>query len=289
MQWEQLTSRALAEAARETGVCLIGMGVVERHGEHLPLGTDYLNVHRIACLAAEREPAVVFPPIYFGQIYEARCFPGTVTLRPSLLLDLIQSVFDEIGRNGFRKIIVCNGHGGNTATLQFAAQMINRDAHIFTCVDTGETSDVDLAELCDTDNDVHAGEIETATSLAIRPDLVDMDAAEAFVPSFSSRYLDFTTKRSVEWYARTSKISASGVLGDPTLATAEKGDRIWRVMVANLVEQHGNAANQIGWKPRVLEKLHDVRVFVSHLRDLAVLLLRHLLEVVVLDEVHDFF
>jgi creatinine amidohydrolase len=122
MQWEHLTSADFAQVVRDTGVCVIAMGVVEKHGEHLPLGTDFLNAHRIACLAAEREPAVVFPPFYFGQIYEARCFPGTVTIRPTLLIELIQGVFDEIGRNGFSKIVVFNGHGGNTHLLRFLAQ-----------------------------------------------------------------------------------------------------------------------------------------------------------------------
>jgi creatinine amidohydrolase/Fe(II)-dependent formamide hydrolase-like protein len=114
--------------------------------------------------------------------------------------------------------------------------MINRDAHIFTSVDTGETSDVDLAALCDTPNDVHAGEIETSTSLATRPHLVHMDQAKKFVPKFSSQYLDFSTKRSVEWFARTLRISTNGVLGDPTKATREKGEKMWEVMIRNLVE-----------------------------------------------------
>jgi creatinine amidohydrolase/Fe(II)-dependent formamide hydrolase-like protein len=56
-------------------------------------------------MAAELEPAVVFLPFYFGQIYEARCFPGAVTLRLTLLIELIQGVLDEIGRNGFQKIV----------------------------------------------------------------------------------------------------------------------------------------------------------------------------------------
>ena len=103
-------------------MCIIAFGVVEEHSEHLPLGTDFLNGHKIACLAAEREPAVVFPPFYFGQIYEARRFPGTITLKPTLLMEVIQSVLDEIGRNGFRKIILLNAHGGNTAWLAFLAQ-----------------------------------------------------------------------------------------------------------------------------------------------------------------------
>jgi creatinine amidohydrolase/Fe(II)-dependent formamide hydrolase-like protein len=102
-------------------------------------------------------------------------------------------------------------------------------------VDTGETSDVDVSRLAGTPNDVHAGEIETSTTLAIRPELVRMDRAERSVPEFSSRYLDFTSKRSVGWYAHTQKISTSGVMGDPTRASAEKGERIWETMIAHLV------------------------------------------------------
>ena len=66
---------------------------------------------------------MVFPPFYFGQIYEARCFPGALTLRPALLLELLQAVLDEIGRNGFRKIILVNAHGGNAHLLPFLAQI----------------------------------------------------------------------------------------------------------------------------------------------------------------------
>jgi len=122
MQWELMTSKELSEASKKVGVCVIAMGVLEKHSEHLALGTDYLVAHRVACLAAEKEPAVVFPPFYFGQIYEARCFPGALTIKPTLLMELIQAVFDEIGRNGFKKIIVQNGHGGNTYLLNFLAQ-----------------------------------------------------------------------------------------------------------------------------------------------------------------------
>ena len=122
MQWEHLTTPDFADAVRDTGVCVIAMGVIEKHGDHLPLGTDFLNAHRIACLAAEKEPAVVFPPWYFGQIYGASCYPGTVNLKPSLLLELIQGVLDEIGRNSFRKIVMFSGHGGNPDLLNFLAR-----------------------------------------------------------------------------------------------------------------------------------------------------------------------
>ena len=122
MQWENLTSTDFARAVQDTGVCILALGVLERHSEHLPLGTDMLNSHAVACLAAQAEPAVVFPQFYFGQIYEARCFPGTLTLRPTLLIELLQGVLAEIARNGFKKIILFNGHGGNNAMLRFLAQ-----------------------------------------------------------------------------------------------------------------------------------------------------------------------
>ena len=124
---------------------------------------------------------------------------------------------------------------GVLGSFVFAAQMINRDAHIFTCVDSGETSDSDIEKLTETPNDVHAGEVETSTTLAVRPELVRMDRARRFVPRFSNQYLDFSSARSVEWYARTAKISRTGVLGDPTRASREKGEQFWRIMTEHLV------------------------------------------------------
>jgi creatinine amidohydrolase/Fe(II)-dependent formamide hydrolase-like protein len=85
-------------------------------------------------------------------------------------------------------------------------------------------------------NDVHAGDIETSTSLAVRPELVRKERMEKFIPRFSSKYLDFTARGGVEWYAQTAKITPSGVFGDPTRATREKGERMWEVMVERLVE-----------------------------------------------------
>ena len=81
----------------------------------------------------------------------------------------------------------------------------------------------------------HACGPETATALELFPELVKMDRAQRSVPKFSSDYLEFSSKKSIEWYVRTARISKSGVLGDPTRATPEKGKRIWEVMIKNLV------------------------------------------------------
>jgi len=131
--------------------------------------------------------------------------------------------------------VIINGHGGNNPALNFAAQMITRDAKIFVCVDTGETSDIDIKKIADTPNDVHAGEIETSTSLAVRPHLVKVNEMHKSIPMFSSRYLNFSSKRGVSWYAYTDKISHTGVLGDPTKASVEKGEQIWQNMIAHLL------------------------------------------------------
>ncbi len=113
--------------------------------------------------------------------------------------------------------------------------MINRDAGIFVCVDSGETSDVDIYKTVEVPNDVHAGEIETSTSLAVRPHLVKMELATRSVPEFSSRYLNFTSHRGVLWYSYTQKFSPNGVIGDATKATPQKGRKIWQIMIAHLV------------------------------------------------------
>lgn len=235
----ELTWPEAEKRLSEVDLALLPVGAIEQHGPHLPLDTDAHDAERLARLVAERctDPKpLVLPLIPYGVSYHHDDFPGTVSVGNKALSTMVYDIGMSVARQGINKLIIVNGHGGNTPTLQFAAQLINRDAHVFTCVDTGETSDVDLAALCETSNDVHAGEIETSTSLAVRPHLVQMDKAEHFVPEFSSRYLNFTTKRSVEWYARTARISPSGILGDPTKASREKGEQMWEVMVRNLVE-----------------------------------------------------
>jgi creatinine amidohydrolase/Fe(II)-dependent formamide hydrolase-like protein len=235
----ELTWPEAQRRLKEVDIALLPVGAIEQHGPHLPLDTDAFDADHLARRVAEacsNPKPLVLPLIPYGVSYHHDDFPGTISVGNEALSKMVYDVGMSCARHGITKLVIVNGHGGNTPTLQFAAQLINRNANIFTAVDTGETSDVDMAELCETPNDVHAGEIETSTSLAVRPDLVRMDRAEAFVPDFSNQYLDFSARRSVEWYARTLKISPNGVLGDPTLASAEKGRLMWKIMVANLVE-----------------------------------------------------
>ncbi len=236
--WGELTWPDAERCFTKVDVALLPVGSIEQHGPHLPLDTDafdadYLS-RRIAEACSDPKP-LVLPLIPYGVSFEHGEFKGTVSVSNDTLAHLVYEIGVNVARNGINKLVIVNGHGGNIPALNYAAQMITRDTKMFVCIDTGETSDVDIYKIAETPGDIHAGEIETSTSLAVRPHLVKMDKAAKRSPRFSSRYLSFTSRRKVAWYVHTKKISKSGVIGDPTKASAEKGERMWQVMIAHLV------------------------------------------------------
>lgn len=240
MNWENLTSKDFEKAVKETQVCIVSFGVLERHGNHLPLGTDYLNGHKMATKAADIESAVVFPPFYFGQIYEARCFPGTLTIKPTLLLELVQSVFDEIGRNGFKKIILFNAHGGNNAFLQFLAQcQLWEEKSYQVYLYTGDKSPEYLKkyhEIVETKLHGHACECETSISLYNHQELVKMDeiGSETYYPKKRLSHIDnnFT---GLSWYSNYPE----HYVGNANYATYDKGKALFELELNSFVKYIG--------------------------------------------------
>src|SRR6202049_1917759 len=123
VKWEELSAADFRRAIEQSkGTCLLPFGILEKHGPQLPLGTDLLNVRYASLHAAEKEYAVVFPEYYFGQIFEAKHEPGTVAYSTELQLKLLQETTDEMARNGCKKIVIVNGHGGNENLLPYFAQ-----------------------------------------------------------------------------------------------------------------------------------------------------------------------
>ncbi len=236
--WAELSWPEAEEKLKTVDVALLPVGAIEQHGPHLPLDTDAFDAEYLARRVAETcsEPKpFVLPLIPYGVSYHHDDFMGTVSVSNETLSKLVYEIGMNLARQGINKLVIINGHGDNAPSLNFAAQMINRDARIFVTVDTGETSDVDLDNISTTPNDVHAGEIETSTTLAVRPDLVKMDKAKKTILKFSSRYLNFSSSRGVPWYAQTKKISETGIMGDPTKASINKGKKMWDIMIAHLV------------------------------------------------------
>jgi creatinine amidohydrolase len=237
--WETLTWKEIEARLKLVDTAILPCGAIEQHGPHLPVDVDYFDAVYMAEKVAERcaDPKpFVLPPIPFGVSYHHSAFKGTLSVTNNALAAFVYDIGMSLAHNGIKKIVIINGHGDNKPTLSFAAQMINRDAKIFVCVDTGESSDVDLYSLIDTPNDIHAGELETSTTLAVRPDLVNMDLAVDETLDLNNEYLDFTSERGVNWYVHTQRISESGVMGNAKKATIEKGRKMWEISIEKMVE-----------------------------------------------------
>ena len=129
MKWEDLTSPEFDEAIKKSeGLCIIPLGCLERHGEHLVTGCDGYSASHIANLAAEKEYTVVFPVCHwFGEVIpnhsndrdmlKEKQLRGYISIKPQTLLTVLEELCDEIYRNGFNKILIVNGHGGNRPVL----------------------------------------------------------------------------------------------------------------------------------------------------------------------------
>jgi len=180
--YEELTAPEFVQAVdKSASTCLIPLGILEKHGPHLPLGTDLLDCREVARRAAEKEYTIIYPAYFVGQIFEARHQPGTVAYSMGMMLDFLQETCDELARNGITKIILLNGHGGNEHFLRFfcQAQLASRKDYAVYLFDPSDDSAMDeqLKKFQKSSLDGHAGEMETSTMLAHRPDLAHLDRA----------------------------------------------------------------------------------------------------------------
>lgn len=175
-KWEELTGPDFIQAIHQSqGVCLLPFGILEKHGTQLPIGTDLINVRYATLQATKQEYAVVFPPYYFGQIAEARHQPGTVSYSAKIQMELLQATTDEMARNGCKKIVVVNGHGGNESFLPYFAQsQLDSPKDYIVYIFGLHHQSPDAPPLKDK-VDEHAGETETSLMMISRPDLVHMN------------------------------------------------------------------------------------------------------------------
>lgn len=175
--WEDLTGPDFIQAIHQSqGVCLLPFGIMEKHGTQLPIGTDLIDVRYASFQAVKQEYAVVFPPYYFGQIAEARHQPGTISYPARLQMELLQMTTDEMARNGCKKIIIVNGHGGNESLLPYFAQSQLDSPHDYVVyIRSLPSHRAPNAPPLKDKVDEHAGETETSLMMVARPDLVHMN------------------------------------------------------------------------------------------------------------------
>ena len=236
---EELTAPDFVKAVEQSSkTCILPIGVFEKHGPHLPLGTDLYTAREFALRAAEKEYTVVYPWYYFSQINEAKHQPGTIAYSPELIWKALQETLNELARNGFDKIIIVNGHGGNNAFLNFfgMAQLSERRNYsLYWFQPTDDPEVIKKAEEL-TQHDpynAHAGNEESSVIKAIVPEVVHLERAGQQSGIDQDRLKNLpNVYTGIWWYAKYP--NHYGGIG--TKANAQAGELLINSTVAQLIK-----------------------------------------------------
>jgi creatinine amidohydrolase len=234
-------------------VVLLPVGSTEQHGRHLPLMTDAAEAIAVAVEAGERGDVLVAPPLWLGWTPHHMSYPGTVTLRAETLTAVIEDVCTSLAYHGFKRILIVNGHRvANLPPIEIAVVRVrNRTGAYVLVYDLALSARVEIAAITSGVPGAvgHACEDETSQMLHSHGNLVAMEEAVAAVHPPTGRFhlsgfaspdpslpnLDMAwSPRTVEEFGRAT--APTGVTGDPTAATAEKGRRIFEAEVGNLLD-----------------------------------------------------
>jgi len=235
------------EAVKEERIPLIPVGSTEQHGPHLPVKTDIFIAYEICKATASRIPheALVMPPVNYGYNEHHLDFPATIHINHETLIRFVIDIGKSLAHHGFRRIIIVNGHGSNTAPMELAARRITLEtpAVCASLMYLGLAPEV--FKLMET-VEAHGGDIETSIMLYLAPHTVDTSKATKDWDFPESRFIKWGVEpggstfsvaggsvQFVDWWSRISK---TGTLGDPTKATAEKGKMMFELYVEKLAE-----------------------------------------------------
>jgi creatinine amidohydrolase len=238
LTWPQV--KAEIDAGRDTVV--LALGATEQHGRHLPLATDALLGDHLARMLAERLDAFLGPTLRIGCSEHHVGFAGTMSLSQETFAAVVGDFVRSLLKGGFRRVVLVPSHGGNFAPLAAAVAELEEREHVIALTDLGVL--FQIAQLGEREYDVplsegglHAGEWETSLMLAIHPDLVHMDDAEAGFTGELEEALEVLFKE-----GGVAALSHNGAIGDPTRASAEHGERYWSAAVELAYEQIQAAA-----------------------------------------------
>lgn len=240
MRWENLSGDNFTEAVTAAdGVCIIPLSCLERHGPHLPLGTDMFIAREMCNRIASEEPVIIFPDVILTQILEARHCPGTVAIDTNLILRMLENICQEISRNGLKKIVLVNAHGGNTHLLHLFVQSqlaSRRDYVVYLAKPKMSKEDSEtIGDQWESPIDGHAGENETSQMMVIRPDLVDLSRLSGQDEGLPQGKLDSLTSAGVYtavwWYGD----HPTHYRGNACCAQASKGEAFLQARTRSLL------------------------------------------------------
>lgn len=229
MEWMKITGPQFKKyVAAGNRVAVIPCGSIEKHGEHLPLGTDTLDIEYICRAACEKADAIMLPPLVYMNVNEMKASAGAVALNVQTIFTVLREVCDEVARNGIKKIVLANGHGGNKALLRSFYQDTpgkGRDYAVyvtfFSELIQGPKAEKARAMKKATALDAHAGDGETDLVLHTYPELVDKSAISQNEAD-GLTVLNFDVSPSephIFWYAEYP----NSLAGDPRFLQPERG------------------------------------------------------------------
>lgn len=228
VEWINLRARDIRALREKDTIAIVPIGSIEQHGPHLPVQVDTLLAgevaRRTARLVAEHAPVIVLPTIWSGLAEHHMSLGGTLTLDLRTFLDLVRGIVRSVVRNGFKKILLLNGHGGNMTALNALVGDLCTEFSLPIALATyWIPPQKEFAEILEEQQTVaHACEAETSMLLALRPDLVDMSGLDHIDPPREWA----GGESSVYVWQSVSDWSPSGVAGAPKAASAAKGERL---------------------------------------------------------------
>lgn len=243
--YEQMTWPEVRDVAGEDRVVVVPIGTLEDHGPHLPIDADCRIIEEICRRACERVPerTVLLPTVTHGYSPHHRDFPGSINIGWDTFVRHLTDITGSLVHHGFRRLILANGHGSNMPLVDIAARLTIVEhpeviccAYFYLYTEQGKEAIRSIRQSEFPGGMAHACELETSIYLAMAPELVQMDRAEKDIsqPPSDYFYMDwFDGPGSMMEYWST--LSRTGTMGDPTLATADKGKVLLDAAVAELV------------------------------------------------------
>jgi creatinine amidohydrolase len=250
--WIRNTVDTIGELRKACGgVALIPLGSIESHGPHLPLGCDPIKTDNLVSQVIALEPAAVLPTLHYTYVAAARALPGAIHIRSDTLMDYVEQICDEIHRNGFDKIVLLHGHGGNTSlNTMFCDRMLEREKPYAVYSLSAQAGLWDEMQKTKESREWgHACEWETSMALMACPELVRLDALQGKTFPAAPGPDTGSALTAVDWIARHPEMA----VGEPQCASREKGAR-WLAMAANGVAEH---LRKIKNDTRTLEAIRD--------------------------------
>jgi creatinine amidohydrolase len=242
MSWPEIN-----QAAKEKRVPLIPVGSTEQHGPHLPTKTDAFLAYEVCKAAAKRIPemTVVMPVVSYGYNEHHLDFPATIHIDHETLIRFVIDIGKSLAHHGFERIIIVNGHGSNTAPMEIAARRITLETPAICASCIYISLNKDIFTILESESG-HAGELETSLMLFLAPELVDMSKARRNWDFPRSKFIRWGIEKgqedfgvsggSVQFMDWWSRMSSTGVLGDPAKASREKGEKAFDMLVNSLTE-----------------------------------------------------